>query len=598
MENLKKNLATEALEICGEEDRIRGDRIAIAPLEISKQGGDMEQFGHFHRRKDIVNIYSKKEERDFVTLEQIFEEAVQHATKGASRCSTAEAKSRHILRYSNLVFVSGQAGIGKSTLSKVLVQQMLNSDVHLYKAEFIFFIRFRDLDYKSSVDLLQFLTSSSPFISDMPMKTRINIIQHLELSENVYIVMDGLDEASLDRKMKYPICDSTSTTTPATIIRNLLSGRFLQKSKKIVTSRPRQLAQLPDEYSSNLYLNLLGLGDNGQWQVCNDLCCHDPELRDKIVRHISSRPDLKSLCYVPITCIIVMMSFYSADFLKRTDVDTLTAILVNALEEWFLKKLNGQFQTKEIAFLAYEGFSDDRFYFREAHLKAAKINFENTTTFLTNLIKFQLLQGKAETYFAHLMWQEFFVAVKLRLFSNIQEFKKHISELGSEKFEVVTRFLFGLCNKQTLDGFLDCIEIEELNTEADRKECESLLKEATIKMLQTYCKAEYVEEKEYAYFSSVLPILGWVREFGDKEFTKQASASLRNEITTFKTEILPSDIPNIHHILRARDTKLLLAVQAPTGTFIGDYSHYFLKELHTTLKENANIQVNAMSYSL
>ena len=485
---LKRNLATQALKICGERDRIRGDKINIAPLQISTRARDMEQLdrsGPFHYRNDVVRIYSEKPS-DVISFEEIFEVAKREAEQSAKGCHTEEAKAKHILRYANVVLISGQAGIGKSTLSKLLVEKMLDPNDPLYQAEFVFFIRFRDLDYQQNYDLLEFLTNSAPFISIITSEDRTKIIQHLEASDNVCIVMDGLDEAAIDLKMNYPNINAASHTTAATFIHHLLSGRLLGKAKKLVTSRPRQLMQLQDdEYSFNLNLNLLGLDDEGRSQICSDLCHDDPDKGAGILSRINCRPDLKSLCYVPMICITIIMSFCHTNSSKR-NMDTLTAILVNTLENWFSKKLKGKFQIKNIANLAYKGFMENRFYFREHHLRDEHINFENTTAFLINNIKFELMQGKAITYFAHVMWQEFFMAVKLRLYSSKEEFQTIVSHLETDKFEMVARFLFGLCNKQMLDELLDCIEDEELNTEADRDECEEILKKLVIGKLQRH----------------------------------------------------------------------------------------------------------------
>ena len=590
MQSLKRDLATQALKICGEKDRIRGDKINVAPLQISTRARDMEQldrFGHFHYRKDVVEVYSKKSS-DVIPHEQIFDVAKEKAAQDAGGCCTEEAKAEHILRYGNVVLISGQAGIGKSTLSKLLVKKMLDPHVRLYQAEFVFFIRFRDLNYQRNSDLLEFLTMFASFISSTTNGDRIKIIQHLEASDNVCIVMDGLDEADMDLEMNFPNINADSHTTAGTFIHHLLSGRLLGKAKKLVTSRPRQLMQLPDEYSSNLCLNLLGLNNKGQSQICSDLCRDDPDKKDRILSRINSRPDLKSLCYVPITCIMVMVSFYSTDSLKK-NVDTLTAILFYAVENWFLKKLKGKFQIKNIAVLAFKGFLENRFYFREHHLRNEGINFENTTAFLFNNIKFELLQGKAVTYFAHLMWQEFFVAVKLRLYSNKEEFQKIVPELESDKFEMVARFLFGLCNKQTLDEVLDCVEDEELNTEADRDECEKMLKKLVIEKLGRHRDAPSKPRDNDSYYRSIVPVMGWLHEMGNINFTKQAAGCLRDDIE-IKREILPGDIPTVNHILRCRDTGLALEVTKPK--FVGSCRNYFFKELHDTLEQNPNIQVS------
>ena len=50
------------MEIYGEEDRFRGNKIKIAPLQISKESRnfeEMERKGHYHRRNDIVKLYSE-----------------------------------------------------------------------------------------------------------------------------------------------------------------------------------------------------------------------------------------------------------------------------------------------------------------------------------------------------------------------------------------------------------------------------------------------------------------------------------------------------------------------------------------------------------
>ena len=590
VQSLKDNLARQALEICSEKDPIRGDKINIAPLQIFTRAQGMEQLdrsGHFHYRKDVVRIYSEKPP-DVIPHEQIFEVAKWFAVQGAMGCRNEEAKTKHILKYQNVVLISGQAGIGKSTLSKLLVEKMLDPDVRLYQAQFVFFIRFRDLNYQQNYDLLEFLTNYAPFISSITSKDRTKIIQHLEASDNVYIVMDGLDEADIDLKVNFSNINADSHTTAAVFIHHLLSGRLLGKAKKLVTSRPRQLAHLPREYSSNLYLNLLGLNDEGRLQICSDLCRGDPDKRDRILSRINSRPDLKSLCYVPVICITVMMSFYSTDSLKR-NLDTLTAILLYALENWYLEKLKGKFQIQKIAVLSYKGFLENRFYFREHHLKNEGINFENTTAFLFNNIKFELLQGKAVTYFAHLMWQEFFVAVKLRLYSNKEEFQKIVPHLASDKFEMVARFLFGLCNKQTLDELLDYVEDEELNTQANRDESEKTLKKLVIEKLQRHRDAAIEKLGEDPYYRSIVPMMGWLYEMDNDNFTKEAACWLRDEIE-FEGEILPGDIVIVNHILQRRDTGLALKVGNPN--FVGGCSNYFFKELDETLTKNPYIHVS------
>ena len=579
------------MEICGEEDRFRGDKVQIAPLQISKESRNFRNLektkdsGHYHRRKDIVKIYSENPQRS-ICREKLFEEAQRHSKETSKKCSTKEAKANHVLKHGNMVFIAGQAGIGKTTFTKLLVREMLEPNTRLFQAEYVFFLRFREVDYEERTDLLLFLTASASFVANIKLEERKKILKVLEKNDSVYIILDGLDEAIINPKAKQPNCNISSITTAEVFIQNLLSGAVLPRAKKLVTSRPRQLARLPVVANeSNFMVNILGLKDEGQKQICGDLCGKDNvERRDKILEYIHSRPDLKSYCYVPINCILIMVSFNQMDAAQWKNVDSLSAILITALEEWFLKKLEGSFQTKEISSLAHEGFIADRFYFRESHLNEFGVNFENTTTFLTNNIRFQLLKGKKVSYFCHLIWQEFFVSVELRLFTNMEDFQSFVSQLDSDKYEVVTKFLFGLCNETKLYDLLDLMDGKGLNTKKDREECKEVLKKMAIEKLE-----KIRDEGAEDYLTSILPVVGWVYEMKEPAFTADASTYLKDKIV-ISGQVLPSDIPSFNHVLQARKTELTLEIKNPS--FIGKSFQYFIDILYSTLSQNKQIQVS------
>jgi len=147
-----------------------------------------------------------------------------------------------------------------------------------------------------------------------------------------------------------------------------------------------------------------------------------------------------------------------------------------------------------------------------------------------------------------------------------------------------------------------------LNSETDREECEEMLKQFALDKLRENKKIpimKWVNKTDDKFTRSlvpkisviekVLPILGWVREMGDDDFSKQAAACLMDEMTiTNSDRILPNDIPNINHILRARDSMLKLILNRPA--FVGfNCSQYFYQELRSTLDEHHNIQVRYTS---
>jgi len=574
--------------MCGEKDHFRKSDIQIAPLQICTHAryiNKMERAGHFHYRGDTT-VYDDEIDIGNISHTQLFVEANRLATKSSSDCSTQEAKEQHILTYGSVVFIAGEAGIGKTTLSKRLVQEMLDEKQPLYGTEIVFFIKFRDLDYKKETDLLQFLTTggggSSILQNYFSEETRDILNMMEEHGDGVCIVMDGLDEAIINDTTRRPVCNIHSNAIPEIFIKNLVDGNILPKCRLIITSRPRQITRLTDDYYSYFIVNILGLSMNGQEKICRDICGSDIAQRRKILEYLNNRSDIRAYCYVPINCILIMRSFNEMSEQEWSNVHSLTAIMVNALCAWFLKTLKDEFQIKEIAELAYKGFIQDRYYFDEWDLKENGVNFRNLTTFLTNT--FKLLDGTEITsYFIHLMWQEFFVALRLRLYSSVAEFKKILSRLDNYKYEVVAKFLFGLCNEHSLRKLLGYVKPQEINSLADRKECEKILKSFALTKVQSIY-----------YFRSILPFLGWFHECNDRHFTRSAADLLSSEMSTDSTSFLPTDATSMHHILRAREKHMTLKVGGQT---MDNCFSEFFRELSITLQLNKNIQVSRPSWS-
>ena len=184
----------------------------------------------------------------------------------------------------------------------------------------------------------------------------------------------------------------------------------------------------------------------------------------------------------------------------------------------------------------------------------------------------------------HLIWQEFFVAIKLRLYTRKENFKKIVSELDSDKYEVVTKFLFGLCCKHKFYELLNLVEIEGLKSDEDREECKQILKAIAIERLQQLLKNDAKGHK-----TSVLPVLGWVYEIKVEDLTHQASKFLREKIM-ISNQVFPSDTASFSYVLHCQKIELTIEVQQTN--FIGKSFQHFIDALDATLIENKNIQVS------
>ena len=582
VENFVGHQATRLEELCGEEDGFRGD-IEIASLKLSSEPrkfAKLDETGNFHHRKEILDIFTKSPS-NIIRYPQLFAEAKRDAKERAVNCLTEAAEAKQIQRHSNHVFISGEPGIGKSVLSKVLVQKMLDPSIKLYKTEFIFYIRFRDLNYDDKLNFLEFLTTCDPFFSSMATEDKNKILEYLQKRSSVSIVMDGLDEAVIKSKISVPKCNILEKATAVTFMKSLFFGDLFPFAKKIITSRPRQLVELSNNILPQSYfvVNLLGLSDKGQRKICSSICRNDSSQRDKILKYLNNHPDLKSYCYVPINAIVAMRILKESTEDKWKKLDSLTSIVVTALNTWFLHKLE-HFQAKEIAEMAYEAFLNDRFYFKKGHFTVMGVDFKNLMTFMTN-VKFSIFDGKEiYCYFVHLMWHELFVALKLILFTNEERLNFIIPDLNVVKHEMVLKFLFGLCNEDTQTELLGQVEAKDLNSSADRIKCKELLKNLAIRKIL---------ESGGRYCELLFQVFGWVHEMRDEGFTVQAANCLNN-VFTISGQIFPPDVPCLNYMLRNRRTPMALNLENPR--FVGNSYRYFCKELSITVKTNSHLKVS------
>ena len=658
---------------CGEVDQFRKGKIKIADLQISTELPCVEQT---QRRSDMAKIFRKAPSGN-VSYENLFKEVERRVRDIPTKGYNYETEKNFIRKYGNLLLICGRPGVGKTTLTKRMVHEMWNSS--LFEAEIVFLIQFRDLDYEKETDLLEFLI---PLPEDFSVKEdRKKLLQKIERCDNVYIMLDGFDEAKIDPKMKnFKRCFIDSRNTAEGFIQNLIAGNILQNCKKLITSRPYRVAQLPANFLPKILLHIQGLDEKGFEQICSNICGGHKTRCKKILQHLKAHPDIKSYCHTPVICIMVMESLnemYEAadrshvglknwDPSKNNQVNTLTAIFTDALTKWLLEKdqmtsCRNLFPLKNIATFAYKKLDENQFYFTSFELREAGVDDQHIKTFLNTV-----LRGSRKMYFIHLMWQEFLAAIKLRLFTKKEDFSKiaHgktkstqnniLSKLSDKQYEMVTtKFLFGLCNPDTLNALLEKVEIEEgFNNEPSRISCKKMLQEFVITKLEICRDTDYLEDiytdddvsdsdisddsaddngdsssgedrgstsggkrdgesdgdldsidirdddggdvsdeddDTKSYFSSILPLLGWVHEMKDNNFNKRAAECLRDTICIDTEQILPSDIPVVNYIFRARAAKLTLKVY--NLQFVGNCSGYFFKELHETLNLNLKIQV-------
>ena len=547
--DLNKSLKSEAEKNCQIKNAEIGDRVVkIAPLQITNAIQESKDEYHFHHRDERAELFSKPPVGD-VEVEQLFVKAKEFAEHESSKkdFGNPKAKEHFIKVHSNVVGILGQAGCGKSTLAKTILNRVVGKE-HLYEIDSIFYFQFRDIDYNHETNLLKFL---SPTLTTdwMTVEQRRNaVLRQIQDSSKVLIIMDGLDEAKINIK-NYHKVSVDGEDTAEIFIMNILQGTILENTKKLVFSRQRQMLELPDGFRPRFCVNILGLDEESQMQVCEDIC---GENKDQVYNYIKNHPEILSFSYIPINCILSCYAINKTLSQKESIApQSMTGILTFVLG-LFVNSPNhrGEFKAKNIAELAWKAFKVEKFNFQNKDLTDSKLSNDDINNLFISVKENQelkLFRGNPQliSYFSHLILQEFFVAVHLLVFSSVNEFETLTSNsnnsdcnLFSNRFEMVTKFLFGLCNQETFEQLKKCIQSGQF---ASRKWelLQNLPKDATYTT---------IDDEVLCYFN-------WAYELQNDDFTNRLASRLSDEVDVI-CQMLPSDFGAFYYVCKQQPITL------------------------------------------
>ena len=602
---LKQKLTKAARKECEVAQVFCVDRpITVAPLQISEQQDPLtaEQQGHLYHRDEIMQMISKPPVGN-VSIDELFSKAKESAEKSASRRHFETEKNRqaYITTHGNIVGITGQAGVGKTTLTKIILRKVV--DEGLYSADLVFYVRFRDLVYDAKTDLLSFLTASyTPSSIDFLWKTdtvrRNAVLSSVAASKKSIIIMDGFDEATYHSKSlaaNHQV-DLHQQAKPMVFIKHILQRKLLTNAKVLITSRPKQLIELADDLRPRFTANVLGLDEQAQRQICQDVCF---EQTDEVYNFVRSRPEISSYCYTPVCCILLMHTVLKVHSRKTQFSNTLTSVFAAALSLFMLSShTDHNFDLAKFATLSWNSFQENKFYLNQEDLIKAGLQADEVNAFLvtTRSEKMLTLLGGGTSnvhYFSHLLLQECLIAIKLIFFTTSDEFKKlfvgkrklklfkrskPVYDLAENRFEMITKFTFGFCNTKTFSIL-------------KAKFPSLVLSSKHVEILKRFAVKQLSSSKSSSYFQDALPVFHWALEFNDESFSSELASLLPSTIE-FKGRILPSDVGAIHHILRARRSPMVISILSDATEFIGDSYRLFLREMSSTMESSRCVEVN------
>ncbi|XP_069504865.1 nucleotide-binding oligomerization domain-containing protein 1 isoform X2 [Ambystoma mexicanum] len=327
------------------------------------------------------------------------------------------------------VFVFGDAGVGKS----ILLQKMQNlwARRELFP-DAKFFFRFRCRTFsgfkkKETMSLKDLLFKYNCF----PDGDQEEVFRYILRFPNTAIfTFDGFDEihSDFDISRVPEISSPFDSTHPIVLLMHLLSGKLLEKSRKVLTARTGT------EVQKNIVRKRVMLrgftSDN--LQKYTKMFFKDEAFQQLVSNHLRANPNLCSLCSVPLFCWIIFKSYehfhsmYDSYQLPNCAI-TLTDIFLLIVEVYLnrsvkpclvKKKARSQaecFQSrKEVLFalsrLAHNGIEKSCFVYGQDEVASLLSDQDLQLGFLRTAEEYSGCGDEATYEFFHLTLQSFFAA--------------------------------------------------------------------------------------------------------------------------------------------------------------------------------------------
>ena len=535
--------------------------IDAVTLQILKRTATLPKYldsvGQFNKRSELKAVYDTP--RGDITIKELFSLAKKNADFASQSISPDAAKEEYILKQSNNILVTGQAGIGKTTLTKMLVKLLLENEIPQVEAKYIIYVKIRTINFETPCSLVEFLEDfagfyTASFNEDIDRLT-FKDVKSLCNSSQVAMVFDGMDEANTSKlKEEPPLLNIERVVCPSIILRNLMQGNVFPKAKKLWTSRQRQAYELHEKVRPDTIVQILGLDQQAQEELGKQLCTDEgwPQVKEYLEDH----PDLQVICYVPVICIIAISSIYSSLVLKEEDVElhTMTDVLAYALDLYARSPhLRGhEEEISKIPVLAFDSFDKEKIIFDERDLKDAGIHEKAFEAFLITAVdkdtnfKLKLVVGDKKSSFSHLIWHEMFTAIMGVMYKKPFELREYLPKLLQARWEVVAKLMFGLTHEST---------IKRLKTifsdwsEEDIRDNRQELKDFAVIQMKAYKALDpnHPEEKT----QKLIQVCTWIQESNSQDFIELARDQLPN-VVDLNGELLPSDIRCIANVLPDR----------------------------------------------
>ncbi|XP_028400895.1 NACHT, LRR and PYD domains-containing protein 3-like [Dendronephthya gigantea] len=353
------------------------------------------------------------------------------------------------------ILVIGRPGIGKTVLTRKIMQDWAKGDDEIYHNKIAFYFKFRwfNLAQMQHVTLKKFLQFGTELQNEDEFESIFEEIW--ENPKNATLVFDGLDEFGanhegfqkvLDQSRMFPN-DVSCCMSAIILFIKILSGDMLPGATVLVTSRPT-VNDVLCKIKFDRTVEIVGFTSDKIEQYVKQFCANHNkcDLEATILSHIKSSSELMNLCYIPVNCFIVCVSLFEYLIDSEGDIGALPTTLTELyqLALVYFNKHHDRNQSKDVLKklqrLAFNGIKNDELIFN-----GELVDEKMEESGLLNSLPNPIFQIQIQVCFLHLTIQEFLAAKHIVETKTPEEVKEFIiSHFNHGRWHLVLQFLAGL----------------------------------------------------------------------------------------------------------------------------------------------------------